>query len=348
MDVHSPSSSSPPYGIHTLCKLTNVGALSTPRACRLSLNMPFDAATLGLIEDALSGCFKFHTNLDAFLIRSGMPADRLAEARARAEARNSGGRFSKAPKRIVVQEVLTDLAALGSDGDKIVAALVTGLAKSTFRDASPDSLAAIEALRSKIDLDREQKNEERRQQEEERARATRSTEQKREAERAATRAKRDLLRDRFTGLLDEANTQKRGYLLETFLNDLFEFEGLDPRRSFKLKGEQIDGSFSSRGRTCLVEAKWTKDPAAGAEFGAFNYKIEGKTVDTRGLYISVNGYSREAIEGMRAKGALKFVCIDGAHVMRALVSDDGIIPILDRIWRHADETGDAYLPVSLL
>jgi hypothetical protein len=51
---------------------------------------------------------------------------------------------------------------------------------------------------------------------------------------------------------------------------------------------------------------------------------------------------------MNGKGELKFVCIDGAHLMRALSIDEGLTPLLERIWRHADETGEAYLPASRL
>lgn len=146
--------------------------------------------------------------------------------------------------------------------------------------------------------------------------------------------------------MDEPDHQKRGYALERFLNGFFEFEGLEPRGSFKLVGEQIDGSFVSRGRTHLTEAKWVKEAIAGAEFGAFMYKIDGKTADTRGLYISVNGYSPAALQGLKTKGALRFVCIDGAHLVRALSPGQNFQAILDLIWRRADETGQAYLPVS--
>jgi hypothetical protein len=111
-------------------------------------------------------------------------------------------------------------------------------------------------------------------------------------------------------------------------------------------GEQIDGSFSWRGRTYLTEAKWVKEPVAGAEFGAFIYKIEGKTADTRGLYISINGYSPTALVGLKGKGALRFVCIDGAHIVRAFGVGQSFQALLDAIWRRADETGQAYLPVS--
>jgi hypothetical protein len=87
-------------------------------------------------------------------------------------------------------------------------------------------------------------------------------------------------------------------------------------------------------------------PIAGGEFGAFTFKIEGKTADTRGLFVSVNGYSAEAIRALNGKGALKFICLDGAHIVRALSPGQTLRAVLDQAWRHADETGEAYLPVS--
>jgi hypothetical protein len=311
--------------------------------------MPFDAATLALVEDALSEGFKYHAGLDSFLTRSGVSQQMLEIARSKAEHRNaSGGRFSKAPKRFVVQELLASISNLQSRGDPIIANIVTGLTKATLPDASEIAASAIESLKAKIKADQQEQKQKQEAEADRQRQNARSTERVREAERAKRQAERDGLRDRFVGLMAEANAQRRGYLLETFLNDLFEHEGLDPRGSFKLIGEQIDGSFAWRGRTALMEAKWTKEPVAGADFGAFSYKIEGKTADTRGLFVSINGYSTDAIKGMNAKGSLKFVCIDGAHIMRALVSYEGLQPILERVWRHADETGDSYLPVSEL
>lgn len=311
--------------------------------------MPFDAAALALVEDALSEGFKYHSGLDAFLRRSGVSDQLLAAARERAEARTAAsGRFSKAPKRFVAQEVLADIGNLGNSGDTIVAAIITALTKSRLPDATDAASAAIAELTARVEAERVEQKQKRETEQERQRKAAQSTERLQEAERAKRQSGLDSLKDRFISLMKEENAQRRGYLLETFLNDLFEYEGLDPRRSFKLIGEQIDGSFAWRSRTCLVEAKWVKDPVAGADFGAFSYKIEGKTADTRGLYISINGYSTEAIKGMNSKGALKFVCIDGAHIMRALVSYEGLKPILERVWRHADETGESYLPVNKL
>ncbi|MFC3443910.1 hypothetical protein ACFOKF_22430 [Sphingobium rhizovicinum] len=309
--------------------------------------MAFDAATLSYVEDALSEGFKFHSNLDAFLLRSGLKSAVLAAARGAAEDRSiASGKYAKAPKRFVVQAVMAELAEQGDAGDHVLAAIITSLTQLTTSDASDAAKSAIEALRGKIRTDRELKAEMR----EEREKAAREADAAEHRVRAEARTRRtetrDALRDRFTGLMSEGNAQARGYLFETFLSDLFDFEGLDARRSFKLTGEQIDGSFLWRARTHLVEAKWTKNPAAGSEFGAFDYKIRGKTADTRGLFVSINGYSPEAIAGMNGKGELKFVCIDGVHLMRALSSDEGLTPLMEKIWRHADETGEAYLPAS--
>lgn len=309
--------------------------------------MPFDAVTLSHVEDALSDGFKYHSTLDDFVIRSGVARPVLATARSRAEQKTSAaGKFTKAPKRYVVKELLAALASDDPNGDRILAQIVTGLMQIPLPDAAPSAVAAVAALKEKALSDRQTRDQQRQSEQEKQQAVQRTAEHVRERARTAKQASRDGLHDRFSGLMVESNAQARGYLLETFLADLFEHEGLQPKGSFKLTGEQIDGSFVWRNRTCLIEAKWVKEPVAGADFGAFNYKIEGKTADTRGLYISINGYSQEAMKGMNAKGALKFVCLDGAHIMRSVLSEDGLPAILERVWRHADETGEAYLHVG--
>jgi hypothetical protein len=81
--------------------------------------------------------------------------------------------------------------------------------------------------------------------------------------------------------------------------------------------------------------------ALTAAFGAFDYKIGGKTADTRGLFVSIHGYSPTAIKALNGKGALRFVCIDGAHLMRATEFGWDMPRLLRIVWRHADETGEA-------
>lgn len=127
-------------------------------------------------------------------------------------------------------------------------------------------------MKSKLKTDREIEAESRAEAERAAANSKRADEHAKEAARAARTRQRDALRDRFIGLMQEANVQGRGYMFETFLNDLFELERLDPRRSFKNVDEQVDGSFAWRGRANLVEAKWTKAPVAGSEFNSAHFR----------------------------------------------------------------------------
>jgi hypothetical protein len=310
--------------------------------------MPFDAGAIAALETALCDGFDYHRAMNAFVVRAGVSKGVLDAARQRADeaARQSARAWSTAPKRYVAQELLTELNSQGEAGDRLLANLITAVLKHSFKGAPANVLEAVADLRTRIEtdkLERKERDDQRRQELE-----LRNREVDREKERAseARQAVRDTLRNRFFELIEEPNHQQRGYALERFLNDFLDFEGLDPRKSFKLVGEQIDGSFAWKGRTYLTEAKWVKEPVAGAEFGAFIYKIAGKTADTRGLYISVNGYSQAALDGLKGKGSLRFICIDGAHIVRALSAGQSFADVLNVLWRCADETGEAYLPVS--
>jgi len=306
--------------------------------------MPYRPHIIDLLETSLAECFKYHGALDTFVLRVGVANARLSAARERADARNKQSLrgFNRAPKRLVVQELLHDLNASGADDDRLVAAMVTALCKGAFPDATPEGLAAVKALQA----ERVEETREATERRTEQARRTREAERKGEQAAASKRARRDQFRSSFIQLSQIADRQTRGFTLEKFLNDFLDYEGLDPRGSFRLLGEQIDGSFSWKGRTYLVEAKWVTTPVGGAEFSSLMYKIEGKTADTRGLFISINGYSPNAIRGLRMKGELRFTCIDGTHLMRCLEYGQSFPTLLEIIWRHADETGEAYLPVG--
>jgi hypothetical protein len=101
--------------------------------------MPFGAHIFSLLEDALAEAFQYHTALDNFVRRSGIPDDRLIAARARAEnrAKGSARRFSRAPKRFVAQELLDDLGNGGEQEDRMVAGLVTALCKRKVSRSEP-------------------------------------------------------------------------------------------------------------------------------------------------------------------------------------------------------------------
>ena len=90
--------------------------------------------------------------------------------------------------------------------------------------------------------------------------------------------------------------QARGFSFEKYLYCLFDISGMQPRRSFKITGEQIDGSFLLYNEVYLLEAKWTNKKIDKGDLVIFNEKVSSKSGFTRGLYISFSGYSDEALQ----------------------------------------------------
>lgn len=70
--------------------------------------------------------------------------------------------------------------------------------------------------------------------------------------KTAVREGLETLNREFMSLLTDPNHQQRGYRLEKVLSTAFDLFDLDPRASFKIVGEQIDGAFTFRAPiTCL-------------------------------------------------------------------------------------------------
>ena len=76
------------------------------------------------------------------------------------------------------------------------------------------------------------------------------------------------LREKFNQIAKLQDLQKRGYELERFLYDLFLLYELDPKGSFKIYGEQIDGAFTFQSTDYLLEAKWKYQVDRG-DFASF-------------------------------------------------------------------------------
>ena len=62
----------------------------------------------------------------------------------------------------------------------------------------------------------------------------------------------------------------------------------------------------------------------------------------------MNGYSQEGINSLNMKGDLRFICLDGAHILGALQPGMTFSAILDAVWTHAGQTGEAYMPIAKL
>ncbi|MBI3704853.1 MAG: DUF3644 domain-containing protein [Rhizobiales bacterium] len=143
--------------------------------------------------------------------------------------------------------------------------------------------------------------------------------------------------------LSGLEAQARGYAFESFLKTLFNKFGLEARDPFRLRGEQIDGSFLLGAETYLLEGKWQNAPSGIDHLHTFHGKVEQKAAWTRGLLISYSGFSED---GLHAFGRGKrVICMDGYDLSEALTRELPVNQVLERKVRRAAETGIAFVRV---
>lgn len=143
--------------------------------------------------------------------------------------------------------------------------------------------------------------------------------------------------------VSQLDPQARGYAYERFLKDLFDANGLAARASFRLVGEQIDGSFVLAAETYLLEAKWKGLPIGAADLHAFNGKVEEKAAWSRGLFVSDSGFTDE---GLTAFGRGKrVVCMDGLDLHDMLDRGLSFSDVMATKVRRAAESGNPFIRV---
>jgi len=138
------------------------------------------------------------------------------------------------------------------------------------------------------------------------------------------------------------SNQNRGYQLEILLKKLSDFSNVPFSEPFKLNGEQLDGSLKFDGENYLVEAKWHDSLTASDALYHFAYKVEGKMYG-RGLFISINGYSRDAVKALIAGKSIKTILIDGGDLSIVFSGNISFFEMLDAKIRAAQTKGLIYI-----
>jgi len=140
--------------------------------------------------------------------------------------------------------------------------------------------------------------------------------------------------------------QPRGFAFEKFLKNLFDAFAMAARGSFRLIGEQIDGSFALANEPYLLEARWQNAYTDAADLHAFHGKCETKATWTRGLFISQSGFSQD---GLVAFGkAKRIICMNGLDLYETLRRRLHLQDVLLAKVRRAGETGNPFVSVSTL
>lgn len=180
---------------------------------------------------------------------------------------------------------------------------------------------------------------------EEQLRKSKEQFRKRQEEISLSQQSLQKLNDSLNELGNKIGSQQAGYDFQDWFYDLLDFCEVTNRRPYTHKGRQIDGSLTVSGTTYLVELKFTTEQSGAPDIDTFFKKVITKADNTMGIMVSISGYSKTAIE--EASGdRTPLLLMDHNHLYYVLGGIMGIADVINRIRRHASQTGEAYLPVD--
>ena len=144
-------------------------------------------------------------------------------------------------------------------------------------------------------------------------------------ENALKRDKFSLLRselllefDKFTS---STNKQQRGLLLEDLLKRIFSLYDIPTQKSFSRNegGEQIDAAFKLESWYYLVECKWTEKLTNIRQLDSLSGKISRSGKPTLGLFLSINGWSKNVCPLLKQNTDKSIILMDGFDLRCVLV-----------------------------
>lgn len=168
----------------------------------------------------------------------------------------------------------------------------------------------------------------------------------RQAEVAQSRQSLEKLNAGLEELCRKIGTQEAGYAFQDWFFELLDFCEVANRRPYVQAGRQIDGSLTVIGTTYLTELKFTKGQADAPDVDVFLAKVRTKADNTMGIMVSMSGYSSVAIAAASGP-ATPILLLDANHLFLILREVMGLEDVVDRVRRHASQTGEAYLAATL-
>jgi len=254
---------------------------------------------LNLLIDALPKLCKSKPDLVQFFKGAGVPRQILEPHEILLRTRKND--FSKYP---VTRDILTKLNELGEKGLRERREILRRVVE--FQDfsvcweqdqaparglvAQIRELVNVKDTFTRINQEREQERQQRRDAESRKAEEARRREEELQQ-----------IRQQFFALFSEPNPYKRGKALEGALNRYFKFSDILVSEAITLKGdegqgivEQIDGVVQLKGHF-LAEMKWEAEPLGRDKVASHLVRIFNRSL-AGGLFISYSGYTPAAIQ----------------------------------------------------
>jgi hypothetical protein len=153
------------------------------------------------------------------------------------------------------------------------------------------------------------------------------------------------LRERFVEA-SQLDGQSRGYAFEKIFSDLMKVSGIPAEKPFRIEGEQIDGAIKYDGHYYLVELKWVKRKCNQPDIASLYLKAEGK-MDSRGIFIAMEGYSSEVLSSLPKGKEIKVLLLDGIHFSSVIYENYTFQELIEHAISYASVRGEIYCPTII-
>lgn len=160
------------------------------------------------------------------------------------------------------------------------------------------------------------------------------------------RIKLSELATKYEQMKSNVDNQSRGYELQDLLVKIFELWKFKPRKPFRIVGEEIDGSFELDNEIYLLEARWRIKPSGSESLLTFYGKVLGKSEWSRGLFLSINGFTPEALEEIHKGKRINFIAMNGDELELVLYGKLDLSDLLRKKVRVSADEGKFFFDVK--
>ncbi len=147
--------------------------------------------------------------------------------------------------------------------------------------------------------------------------------------------------------LEGHTPQTRGQRLNEVIMEMLRCWGIEAKASIRSLGE-IDVGFSVGGVRYVVEVKWEQTKANTGHVAKLQKRVRQRFAGTCGIFLSMSGYSREALADVAHGERLEVLLLDASHfeaMLAGLVPPEEMLSLLhDRAAFH----GEAHTPLATL
>lgn len=267
----------------------------------MNVSLPPDIANL--LAVAIRDVIWFKDGVRSYLKGCGVPKSILNEV----------DRIKNEPTIKIVRFVLEELGERGEQGELAAKNMLTKMyywndMHSVAQERRDNAVASLKALResykryyAQIQYQRQQKEKEMHAARVDRSRMS-----------ELDHVKLQSFRDEFDLVHQIADPIERGNRFQDLLNRIFRYYCEDSKGDFNRTGEQIDGLFYFEKHWWYVEIRWRREKANAADVSVLRDRArDAFGGDTKALFISFNGFSKDCMESMAGKGDERVILMDG-------------------------------------